>query len=203
MKSQDWVSAPVYNLPLPLTCGKLFHTGGCFFICRRNLAPVRLAPGASRALERQVCSANHVSWCPGELVFSPEVWHVISPTVSSLSVMPPLPGVLTPRPRCCVLRPREAGWSLLLKSKGGSGWRAGPGEVFRSRAGQTARGSGFPGRDTVPPEQGTVCGAAVSTEPGSASGSTPQGGQECDRHTVLCFYWEETEAQEACGSKKL
>lgn len=35
----------MYNLPLPLTCGKLFHTWGCFFICKRNHTRAILAPG--------------------------------------------------------------------------------------------------------------------------------------------------------------
>lgn len=48
------------------------------------------APGESRALiEQEISFANWETLCAGELAFSPEVWYLPSPKVSSLSFTPP------------------------------------------------------------------------------------------------------------------
>ena len=96
------------------------------------------------------------------------------------------------------------GWGLLLKSK-----RCGVGGEWTQVKSLSPEGDRLPGAqasrglDTVPAEQGPGCCAAASMEPGSASSSVPQRGQNVTGTQRSILTDEATEAQDACGSQKM
>lgn len=136
------------------------------------------APGESRALiEQEISFANWETLCAGELAFHQKFGIYPHPK------FPPCHSHLH-----LVVGAQREEWGLSPREARLGRQRAAPGEVTKLR-GDRLPGVLAPwGLDTVPSEQGAVCCAAVSMEPGFTSGSMPQRGLERDGHTPLNFY---------------